>query len=312
MGMRPRGLATVLAAALSAACPAVGLSSSRILCSATTSLPVPWHSRRTAQVDGVAWIVSGSRDVSRVSKSGRKTFEPSQSDLHGVFFLDKRTGWVVGSEGTILRTGNGGKTWARHASPVQRTFLAVTCTTARDCWILADDGALVATIDGGRVWSTIGRVADLPSEGGERGVGQLFFLDRHHGWVVHGQSVQGTVDGGRTWARLTDPFAVRERAALSHVRFGDARVGWVAYENRLAVTSDGGTTWKETLDVGKSLRIAGIGARGAEDVYVSVDGDCRALDREGTGHVSADGGAASSRHVSDRSASSGLRRHDPA
>ena len=39
----------------------------------------------------------------------------TQQDLLGVFFVDEKTGWCVGSGGEIIHTDNGGKTWTAAA-----------------------------------------------------------------------------------------------------------------------------------------------------------------------------------------------------
>jgi photosystem II stability/assembly factor-like uncharacterized protein len=36
---------------------------------------------------------------------------PTGEPLNGVWFVNARTGWAVGENGTILRTPNGGTTW---------------------------------------------------------------------------------------------------------------------------------------------------------------------------------------------------------
>lgn len=202
------------------------------------------------------------------------TPEPLQGAgaLKALHMVDAQTGWAL-AERAILRTADGGRTWAdvtpagipRPAADGS-TYWAGQHFVDRDhAWVLVARGqelTLLRTADAGRTWQE----ARLPVEG----MGALFTsLDAERGWALVGQGVAagseavavlGTEDGGATWALLsaTDPqnpqpgqlpFGGNKRG----IAFADAANGWVSVyqpvDGRvlLYATHDGGRTWAEQV-----------------------------------------------------------------
>ena len=74
--------------------------------------------------------------------------------LLGVHLLTPSTAWVVGSDGRILGSVDGGGTWTRKtAAGVSETLRAVHFPTANDGWAVGDGGRVVRTADGGATWA---------------------------------------------------------------------------------------------------------------------------------------------------------------
>jgi photosystem II stability/assembly factor-like uncharacterized protein len=70
-----------------------------------------------------------------------------------VTFQDDGRGWVVGDEGTILNTRDGGDTWQAQWGGTNSELHAVTFTDhAQHGWAVGDDGTILSTRDGGRTW----------------------------------------------------------------------------------------------------------------------------------------------------------------
>lgn len=111
--------------------------------------------------------------------------------LRDITFLDAKTGFVVGDDGFIARTNDGGETW-------QRVTTDVTCWLrsirfSGDTGWIAAKGALLRSDDRGRTWQS------LP--GWERHkLDDVNFVDRKRGWIA---SFDGTLyetsDGGTSW-----------------------------------------------------------------------------------------------------------------
>lgn len=78
------------------------------------------------------WIV-GDNGLIRHSTDGGQSWSDQRSGseiLQGVHFVNTQTGWAVGSEGTILHTTDGGLTWVQQAID--------TTEDLTDVWIAAD------------------------------------------------------------------------------------------------------------------------------------------------------------------------------
>ena len=127
-----------------------------------------------------------------------------QTQLFHVFFRDDKRGWIVGTQGTILRTTNGGKDW----DPVEfegESLLQSYFVSENDGWIVGRYGTVLRTSDGGEHWAPVQFTFDSQlSNISLRSV--RFSGDGRLGWIV---GDQGTIlhsdDGGETWRMLLPP-----------------------------------------------------------------------------------------------------------
>jgi photosystem II stability/assembly factor-like uncharacterized protein len=109
------------------------------------------------------------------------------------------SGWLVGDGGLVLRTGDGGRSWAPPAARLPGgmaeyfDFHSVAVSGER-CWIAGTPGTRVLhSADGGRNWQVFDTGQPLPLRA-------LTFLDEHRGWAVGAMgTILATRDGGRTW-----------------------------------------------------------------------------------------------------------------
>ena len=79
--------------------------------------------------------------------------------LEAIFFLNECTGWVVGANGTIGKTTDGGFSWEARTCD-QEQLLAVHFIDDNNGWAVGGAGAVCATTDGGLTWT----VEQPPSE----------------------------------------------------------------------------------------------------------------------------------------------------
>jgi photosystem II stability/assembly factor-like uncharacterized protein len=187
----------------------------------------------------------------------------SDQQYRGLDAVDKRTAWVGGSDGEVLRTTDGGKTWTDVSPPdtVGLLFRDVEAESARRASVLAigegDASRIYRTTDGGRHWQ-LAFVNDDPAafydcmdffDGGRRG---LALSDPVGGKF----RILGTFDSGHSWHVLPTrgmPDAVAGEFAFAAsgtclVTHGD-RDAWFASgggASRVFHSRDGGFTWKVT------------------------------------------------------------------
>ncbi len=70
--------------------------------------------------------------------------------LKDITFADARNGWIVGRDGLVLATTDGGATWVRQATGTRQTLLTARATGAQTAWIGGTSRAILATVSGGR------------------------------------------------------------------------------------------------------------------------------------------------------------------
>jgi photosystem II stability/assembly factor-like uncharacterized protein len=231
-------------------------------------------SRQGPDFDHVHLVVNRTSD-------GGKTWQ--QASVPGdypdtgrsLFFLDSARGFLMisggrtnGSSSTLLRTDDGGATWAvvRTIPDTETPTVTspaslgsqMTATDRRTIWAAAQPEAgginhpiLDLSRDGGATWSRVALPGVIDRFGGTNNMplGPPVFLDARTGFfglIADADSpltlVFGTNDGGRSWSRLSAlPTALAVPIAFTSPSH------WLATEQGLPAaldaTDDGGTTW---------------------------------------------------------------------
>ena len=147
--------------------------------------------------------------------------------LYAVDFVSATTGWAVG-DGRILRTTDGGVTWARQWGHGGRSSFFLDATTG---WAAGGGGTILHTTDAGLTWN--------PQEAGtSEGLTGLAFVSQTSGWAVGaGGVVLHTADAGATWV-AQDSGTTTD---LTGVDFVSPTEGWTAGE--ILHTTTAGSLW---------------------------------------------------------------------
>jgi photosystem II stability/assembly factor-like uncharacterized protein len=79
-------------------------------------------------------------------------------NFFGVYFVNSNIGTVVGEEGIILRTTDGGQSWVPQSNGQASGLLGVYFTDTTNGTVVGNDGVILRTTDGGQNWipQTIG------------------------------------------------------------------------------------------------------------------------------------------------------------
>ncbi len=109
------------------------------------------------------WMYAGSLlgvEVQALRRAGSTELTPiagmgDLSCIWSVFFIDHERGWVGGIRGDIWRTDDGGLTWARHHSGVDRAIKGIHFTSRTEGRAVGGNGEILETSNGGRDWRMI-------------------------------------------------------------------------------------------------------------------------------------------------------------
>lgn len=184
--------------------------------------------------------------------------------------------WAAGSFGRIIRSEDGGKSWAIQATNSAETLQVLIAWNEREAVAAGENGAVLRTEDAGRTWSPvpvelreIGRLilsgAILP--------GGRALLAGEYGMVL------ASDDKGRTWRHVHPPEDVTWHA-LGVTPTG--RVLTVGEFGRVKASNDGGETWVDVATPADATLTA---------LAVSASGEVVAAGLGGGTIHSADGGA---------------------
>src|SRR5512139_1243016 len=107
------------------------------------------HKRGTQMVKRVAFALVGLALVvlalgvgSRAAPSLSAAVEPAlpavsvYQSYYGVYFVNGKQGWVVGTYGNILHTEDGGSTWVHQASATDQPLFSVQFVDPEHGWAL--------------------------------------------------------------------------------------------------------------------------------------------------------------------------------
>ncbi len=177
------------------------------------------------------------------------------ADLYNIYFIDEKTGFITGGRGTILKTEDGGKTWARkmarsessgqaanpRARGIRANLMGIQMLNAEVGFIAGSENTILKTTDGGETWvgsSERARVGETRNN-----LENIRFVSPTTGWIIgsFGTLLQ-TNDGGETWEKQDPGFDNN----LFGIHFLDANIGWICGQEGLILhTIDGGKTWNQ-------------------------------------------------------------------
>lgn len=154
--------------------------------------------------------------------------------FYSTFFVDQNTGWIVGQNGGIYKTQDGGITWEVQLSGVTTNLYSVFFISPNIGWVVGSASIILKTTDGGSNW--IPQYTSVNTWFNE-----AFFINNTEGWLVGGNGTfLFTVDGGETWQQKqtnTSNF-------LNSVYFINSNYGFVVGGGgTIFHTTDGGDSW---------------------------------------------------------------------
>lgn len=177
----------------------------------------------------------------------------SFSTLKDIYFQNSNTGWITGTDGTLLRTDDGGKTW----QPIQKfttdSLLQVYFTDASTGWMLCERNIygrgrnptsyLRKTTNGGVTWNKI------EFEDAERERVTHLLFDKNGIGTAFGEGgiFYKLQEDGETWKKM--------RAAIHFLlldgAYSDGQTGAiVGAGGTIVFTEDGGLTWSKATLLG--------------------------------------------------------------
>lgn len=169
----------------------------------------------------------------------------TSSDLNEIYFPVPDTGFIVGNQGVVLKTTNGGQNWTKLQLNVNVNLLELYFLDANTGWLVGDAGTICKTTDGGATWSYhyLDSAINIDL--------QSVFALNSSDVIVGGSNTSAndyifkSVDGGLTWQSATVEKFIW---AVSILKIGmvSNTVGYAASRGFILKTTDGGWNWRIT------------------------------------------------------------------
>ena len=190
------------------------------------------------------FVVSGA--LVRVKDSGngfdlRIVRDNPGERISDVFFINEKTGWLCGANGTIYKTEDGGMTWEKKESGTDIYLKEIKFLNAREGWVWGSEfrnGQVISitslTRDGGNSWISLNSVGSELSP--------VFFTSLNHGCGIDDDGVIVCTKDGQRW-QADYLYKKNNKNAIFLL---NERKGWIVGDCILH-TENGGETWKKQL-----------------------------------------------------------------
>jgi photosystem II stability/assembly factor-like uncharacterized protein len=172
-----------------------------------------------------------------------------------IFFLDDRNGWIVGTDGVILITTDGGTTWVQSRKFTNDSFVQVHFTDAQNGWMLCERSFFLRgrepatylrkTTDGGLTWVKV----EFEDADHQRVTRLMFGKDGSARAFGEGGVFFHLQEDGTTWKRSRTAI----KYLLTNGSFTNTSLGAiVGAGGTIMFTEDGGFTWEKASLLGES------------------------------------------------------------
>ncbi len=167
--------------------------------------------------------------------------------INDVCWADETHAWLATSDGSLLTTGDGGKTWQSPTSMFRDTApSAVRSINIRR----RDDGSYYGWAASGKgvFYTADGRSWTKQEFDKSELIELIGIIDQRNAWAASvGRGIWRTEDRGKTWTMMVAPNLFAERGDYEFVDFPDRDNGTaIVYDGQgwaLHTTRDGGETW---------------------------------------------------------------------
>ncbi len=174
---------------------------------------------------------------------------------------------VVGANGTILKTTDGGETWVQKPSGTTDGLGKVQFPTPEIGYITGSNGKLLKTTDGGETWATINLGENVILNSLSCVNEDLIFIS---GIITgSGNRLLKSEDGGETW----DNF--NELPLYGEIQFLNNEIGYAGEESGgFLKTENGGEAWQELTNIFPPFNFLNenIGFYYSYGLYKTIDG----------------------------------------
>ncbi len=167
-------------------------------------------------------------------------------DFFGIHVVDPNKGWVVGKNGNIRKTLNGGVNWDFEDSRTNLHLIAVFLLDTSHGWAVGEDGIIL--IYDGTVWKPQNAFTD-------EALNAVWFVDDRHGWIVGDEGVIAATLDGKEWITKTNStVGSTDLFGVSFTSPYTDTVGWAVGESgKIFKSDDAGDTWALQYTAGVQL-----------------------------------------------------------
>ena len=174
--------------------------------------------------------------------SGSFGENPLSKHLTDVFFVSPTTGYVVGTNGSIGKSIDGGFNWVVLNSGVSQTLYSVQFTSPSIGFAVGAAGTILKTTDSGSTW--IPKTSNTTES-----LRDIHFVNPNIGYIVGTNgTILYTVDAGENWTQQSTTF----QNHLYSIYFTPNGNGYISGQSAIFSSNDG-MNWNSELSIDSTL-----------------------------------------------------------
>jgi photosystem II stability/assembly factor-like uncharacterized protein len=112
--------------------------------------------------------------------------------INNSFYFNSQTGFVVGTDGNIVKTEDAGQSWENIYSGVVEELWDIEFIDRETGFVVGNFGRILKTENGGATWKKT-------NSGTQENIYSIAFLNESDGWVGTESGMRYTTDGGESW-----------------------------------------------------------------------------------------------------------------
>ncbi len=155
------------------------------------------------------------------------------ADEKEILLIDSLNFYLVGNDGKILRSYDGGVKWKWQESYIRANLMSVSFTDTNNGFAVGDSGYVLSTQNSGKTWTS--------QKVGNKRLFAVKMIDNNNIIAVGDRGViYKTTDGGKNWVLKFE----NDSTCLKRIKFIDDKTGYTVGEHNFAFkTVDGGDNW---------------------------------------------------------------------
>ncbi len=146
---------------------------------------------------GLQWEQQRCEDIETKVGMDSYDWKPAPA-LYEVRFKDLNSGWIVGMDGVILRTDDGGIRWRRLETKCDIPLYGIEIKGTKG-WVVGNRGYYLSSLDGGETWEVKDGLIKT-----RFWLRDVTFSDERNGCIIGAMgTIARTADGGATWELIS-------------------------------------------------------------------------------------------------------------
>lgn len=163
----------------------------------------------------------------------------TSSSLSSICMLNSSTGYTAGTNGTVLKTINGGLNWVEFPAVSGNNIFKIEFVEVNTGWVFGAAGSIFKTTSGGLNW-------EEQSSGETNKIYSCDMLDANTGWFVgwgdgtDTSIIRKTTNGGTNWIKQNSNTGLQ---SIFDIKMLDYNTGYLCGTMVVRKTTNGGENW---------------------------------------------------------------------